>query len=103
MDYSNVIVKKPWGMEYLCYRNSNVAIWFLHIEEGKETSMHCHPQKTTGLVVLTGEVEVSFLSDSRKLKPLDKVMIRRGLFHSSKGEQRYQDRTGSGRKIHRRH
>jgi hypothetical protein len=46
--------------------------------------MHCHPKKTTGLVVLDGEVEVSFLADKRRLQSLDKVMIRRGLFHSTK-------------------
>ena len=40
MDYTDVIVKKPWGKEYLCYRNNEVAIWYLHIEKDKQTSMH---------------------------------------------------------------
>tara|TARA_R110000868_G_scaffold65454_2_gene195793 strand:+ start:168 stop:824 length:657 start_codon:yes stop_codon:yes gene_type:complete len=84
MDYSDVIVKKPWGMEYLCYRNSNVAIWFLHIEEGKETSMHCHPNKNTGFVLLKGKTELSFLRNTIKLKALDKIHIFRSRFHSTK-------------------
>ena len=46
--------------------------------------MHCHPTKTTGLVVLDGIAELSFLSDKRILQGLDKVMIRRGLFHQTK-------------------
>jgi hypothetical protein len=46
--------------------------------------MHCHPNKTTGLVLLDGEVEVSFLGNSNKLKPVSKTMIRKGLFHSTK-------------------
>lgn len=83
-NYNDNIVKKPWGYEYLAYENENVALWFLYIAPDQRTSMHCHPKKTTGLVLLDGEAEISFLSDSRKLKALDKVMIRRGLFHSTK-------------------
>ena len=83
-NYNKNIVKKPWGYEYLAYENENVGLWFLHIAQNQSTSMHCHPKKTTGLVVLDGEVEVSFLADKRQLTSLDKVMIRRGLFHSTK-------------------
>jgi mannose-6-phosphate isomerase-like protein (cupin superfamily) len=78
------IVKKPWGHEYLIYQNKDVALWFLYISPNQCTSMHCHPKKTTGLVLLDGEVEISFLADSRKIKSVDKAMIRRGLFHSTK-------------------
>ena len=83
-NYSSTIVKKPWGYEYLAYENEQVALWFLRINKDQSTSMHCHPKKTTGLVLLDGEAEVSFLADKRQLKSLDKVMIRRGLFHSTK-------------------
>jgi mannose-6-phosphate isomerase-like protein (cupin superfamily) len=83
-NHNKNIVKKPWGHEYLVYENENVGLWFLYIEPGQSTSMHCHPQKTTGLILLNGEIEVSFLADSRRLKSIDKVMIRRGLFHSTK-------------------
>lgn len=84
MNYKSNLVKKPWGYEYLAYENEDVGLWFLHINENQSTSMHCHPQKTTGLVVLDGSIQLSFLADSRNLNKLDKVMIRRGLFHSSK-------------------
>jgi len=84
MDYSDVVVKKPWGMEFLCYRNKDVAIWLLHIEKDKETSMHCHPNKNTGFVVLKGKVELSFLRNTIKLKALDKIHIFRSRFHSTK-------------------
>jgi hypothetical protein len=46
--------------------------------------MHCHPKKTTGLVLLDGNAQVSFLADSKILDPISKLMIRRGLFHSTK-------------------
>lgn len=83
-NHNTNIVKKPWGYEYLVYQNEHVALWFLYIAAGQSTSMHCHPKKTTGLVLLDGEAELSFLADKRELKSLDKVMIRRGLFHSTK-------------------
>ena len=83
-NYSKVIVKKPWGHEYLVYENSKVALWFLNIEENASTSMHCHPKKTTGLVLLDGDAELSFLADKKLISALSKNMIRRGLFHSTK-------------------
>jgi mannose-6-phosphate isomerase-like protein (cupin superfamily) len=84
MRYENSVVKKPWGYEYLAYENDECALWFLHINHDQRTSMHCHPNKTTGLVVLDGEAEVSFLSDKNPLKPISKIMIRKGLFHSTR-------------------
>jgi mannose-6-phosphate isomerase-like protein (cupin superfamily) len=84
MSHEINIVKKPWGYEYLVYQNNDVALWFLYISPNQCTSMHCHPKKTTGLVILDGEAEISFLADSRKIQAIDKVMIRRGLFHSTK-------------------
>jgi mannose-6-phosphate isomerase-like protein (cupin superfamily) len=84
LSYKNNVVKKPWGYEYLAYGNDHVGLWFLHIKHGHSTSMHCHPNKTTGLMLLEGEAEVSFLGNSVPLKPKDKLMIRKGLFHSTK-------------------
>lgn len=84
MSHKLNIVSKPWGYEYLVYENQDVALWYLHIDKDQKTSMHCHPKKTTGLVLLDGIAEVSFLADKRLIKSLDKVMIRRGLFHSTK-------------------
>ncbi|MBH09567.1 MAG: hypothetical protein CMG74_04285 [Candidatus Marinimicrobia bacterium] len=84
MQYEKTIVSKPWGYEYLVYQNNNIALWYLHIGSGHQTSMHCHPNKTTGLIVLDGEVEISFLGNSFLSKPVSKTMIRKGLFHSTK-------------------
>ena len=84
MSYLNKIVKKPWGYEYLVFENDKVAIWFLHIAYDQETSMHCHPNKTTGLILLDGVAEISFLTNKISVESLEKVMIRKGLFHSTK-------------------
>jgi mannose-6-phosphate isomerase-like protein (cupin superfamily) len=84
MRYQNNVVKKPWGYEYLAYENDECALWFLYIKENQRTSMHCHPKKTTGLVLLDGEAVVSFLNDENVLTPVSKIMIRKGLFHSTR-------------------
>lgn len=83
-NYSNNIVKKPWGYEYLAYQNKDVALWFLYIKPEHATSLHCHPNKTTGLILLDGQARVSFLNNDTILNPTNKVMIRKGLFHSTK-------------------
>jgi mannose-6-phosphate isomerase-like protein (cupin superfamily) len=82
--YEKTVVKKPWGYEYLVYQNEIVALWFLYIGYNQQTSMHCHPNKTTGLILLDGEAELSFLENTFKLKPVSKTMIRKGLFHSTR-------------------
>ena len=84
MSYKKKIVQKPWGYEYLVFENDKVALWFLHIAYNQKTSMHCHPNKTTGLILLDGEAQISFLGDKFDLKPVSKTMIRKGLFHSTK-------------------
>jgi mannose-6-phosphate isomerase-like protein (cupin superfamily) len=83
MSHVNNIVKKPWGYEYLAYENEHVALWFLYISKDQRTSMHCHPSKTTGLVVLDGGAEISFLNNKFPMSPINKMMIRKGLFHST--------------------
>jgi mannose-6-phosphate isomerase-like protein (cupin superfamily) len=83
MSHKSVIVQKPWGYEYLAYENENVALWVLHIKKDHSTSMHCHPNKTTGLIVVSGSVEMKFIADSKRLDAPAKQMIRRGLFHQT--------------------
>jgi quercetin dioxygenase-like cupin family protein len=83
-NHKGVVIDKPWGYEYLVYENQHVALWLLHIAQGQQTSMHCHPTKTTGLVLVQGEAELSFLADKKNIKAPEKQVIRRGLFHSTK-------------------
>jgi mannose-6-phosphate isomerase-like protein (cupin superfamily) len=83
-DFSKVVVKKPWGFEYLVYSDDNMGIWYLHINHEESTSMHCHPNKKTGLILLRGVAELSFLNESRFLTVPAKITIREGVFHSTK-------------------
>lgn len=82
-DYSKVIVKKPWGQEYLIFENNHVAIWILQIKKGAQTSMHCHPNKKTSLVVLQGNVVCSTLEKSYHEGPNGGLMIPKGAFHQT--------------------
>ena len=82
-NHHNSVVRKPWGYEYLVYKNDDVSLWLLNINKGKKTSIHCHPTKTTGLVLLEGIAEMIFLSDKKIIKAPHKQMIRRGLFHQT--------------------
>ncbi|MBI2822665.1 MAG: hypothetical protein HYX74_10600 [Acidobacteria bacterium] len=83
-DYRDVLVRKPWGYEYLLFENTEIALWYLFIRHGAQTSLHCHPRKKTGLIVLSGEAVIFFLNDSKPAKALTKLMIRPGLFHSTR-------------------
>ena len=80
-DYSRVIVKKPWGYEYLVFENEFVAIWMLHIVRKRKTSMHSHPQKRTSLILLAGSATCSHLEGAEKLNPMEGIIIDEGVFH----------------------
>lgn len=78
-----MVVKKPWGYEYVIYSNTDVEIKHLFINVNQNTSLHCHPNKKTGLCVVRGLVKVEFLNNHFWLEPGDKLMIRQGVFHKS--------------------
>ncbi len=80
-DYSKVVVKKPWGYEYLIFTNENIAVWILYLKKGAQTSMHCHPCKKTSLVVLEGEVVSSTISSDLKRRAGEGLLIDKAVFH----------------------
>ena len=85
--FYNKLVKKPWGNEYLIYENRKVAAWFLNIKYNKSTSLHCHPLKKTGFIILQGtaKVQIGIYKTNYKIyKPLSILVLRAGLFHSLK-------------------
>jgi len=81
LPYHNAIVKKPWGYEYLAFENEYVAIWVLQIIRKRKTSMHCHPRKKTGLILLSGTATFRHQNGSIELQALDGVVIDKGTFH----------------------
>jgi len=67
----------------MIYENCHLSVWMLKIKAGASTSLHCHPDKKTGLIILTGEAMVRFLSDDIPMHPFSKTLIREGVFHST--------------------
>lgn len=84
VDFDKVVVDKPWGYEYLMYRNPFSQVWSLFIKHNGITSMHCHPRKKTALIVLEGQAVFSTLNTSIHLELYDSVVIDSGVFHSTR-------------------
>ena len=82
-DYSKVVVKKPWGYEYLIFSNEAIAVWILYLKSGAQTSMHCHPGKKTSLVVLEGKVNCSTITESLERSAGEGLLIDKGVFHQT--------------------
>lgn len=82
-DYSRVVIKKPWGYEYLIFQNNHTAVWLLSIAHGTKTSLHCHPNKKTGLVLLAGNARVTSLNTSHEISAGQGFLIDKGAFHST--------------------
>jgi len=86
--YDNKIVHKPWGYEYTIFRYQNkLSITFLKINFNKKTSLHCHPKKKTGFILINGKAKIQlglWRSNSKNYSSPSKLMIREGLFHSIK-------------------
>lgn len=83
VDFTRFVVNKPWGCEYLVFSNPYIEIWHLFIKKLASTSVHCHPNKKTGLILLEGEAIFSTLNESLKLNPLDAIAMDAGVFHST--------------------
>ena len=86
--YSNKVVKKPWGHEYVIYKDKNkIAITLVSIKSGHSTSLHCHPKKKTGFIILNGKASVQIGIYKKNIKiynSLSRLVLRPGLFHSLK-------------------
>ncbi len=84
----NSKVIKPWGSEYTIFKNSVSSTKLLRINKNKATSLHCHPVKKTGFILIKGSVEVDLgFYNKKKLRSLSRLMIRPGLFHSTKNHE----------------
>ena len=86
--YDNKVVFKPWGYEYVVYRNANnLSVTLLNINHNKSTSLHCHPQKKSGFILLGGKAlfQLGLRKKNTELHTSpSKRMMARGLFHSIK-------------------
>ncbi len=83
-DYSKVVVRKPWGYEYLMFANHKTAVWILYLQPGFQTSFHCHPRKKTAVMVLSGEAACSTVDNDIVRSPGEGVLLGKGVFHRTK-------------------
>ena len=78
--YDKKIVIKPWGYEYVAFREKNdLGITFLNINYKKKTSLHCHPNKKTGFILLNGKAKIQlglWQKDNYTYNSPSKLMIR---------------------------
>ena len=81
-------MSKPWGYEYVVYRKlNNLSVTLLNIDYNKSTSLHCHPNKKSGFILLKGKAQFQlglWKKRSEIHSSPSKRMIARGLFHSIK-------------------
>lgn len=82
-NFSDVIVKKPWGYEYLLFENDDVAVWILHINPFSQTSMHCHPNKNTSLICLSGKIECKTLDEEYICDELNGIYLGKKVYHQT--------------------
>jgi len=84
--YSNNVVFKPWGYEYVIYSNlDKIAVTLVHVKYGCKTSLHSHPQKKTGFIILNGKalVQIGIYKENKKYYISgSRLVLRQGLFHS---------------------
>jgi len=82
IEYKNKVCVKPWGHEFLVFQNKRVAIWCLTIKKGHQTSLHCHFNKDTQIIVLKGAAKIS-LTDNKHiaLSEMSSVFLPHYNFH----------------------
>ncbi len=82
--YLDLCVSKPWGYELKIYEDALSEAWMLVLERLTCTSMHAHPCKTTILVCVAGEGELTSGDGERiELLPGTVVEIMPGARHQS--------------------
>lgn len=86
--YDKNKIIKPWGEEHVVFRDKKkLCITLLKIKPKHSTSLHCHPQKKTGFILLSGSAMIQlglYKSSRKKYESPSRLMIRTGLFHSIK-------------------
>ena len=92
INFDNSVIQKPWGEEYNIFRNKKkIAISYLRIKKGLSTSLHCHPSKKTGFLILKGTAEVQigiYKKNIKKYTSMSILVLRPGLFHKIKANKK---------------
>ena len=83
VEYKNKVCVKPWGHEFLAFQNESIGIWFLRITGGNRTSVHCHYNKDTTILVLKGSMRLELIDgEVLTINEMETVSIPHLKFHS---------------------
>ena len=82
IDYKNVICIKPWGYEFLAFETNKIGIWILSINKQQSTSLHCHFNKDTTIIILEGCAKLTLIDDVILLPVSTIINIPKNKFHS---------------------
>jgi rfaE bifunctional protein nucleotidyltransferase chain/domain len=83
VDYKDKVCVKPWGHEFLVFQNESIGIWFLRITGGNRTSVHCHYNKDTTILVLKGSMRLELVDgDILTVNEMETVYVPHYKFHS---------------------
>ena len=83
--YENGVCVKPWGHEFLIYENKKIGMWFLNIKKNTGTSLHCHFNKDTYIIVLEGCAKITLINNEiRYINCMESIYIPKYKFHSIK-------------------
>jgi hypothetical protein len=82
VSYANCVVTKPWGYEFEMFDDTKHALWLLHINAQRATSLHCHMHKTASFLPLSDGLQIVTLSGVIPLERGLKVVAKPGVFHS---------------------
>ncbi len=80
-DYLNKGYIKPWGYEYMAYQSNEIGIWILNVNQGCQTSVHCHFHKDTLLSVISGTFRIELYNNFKILNEGDTCFIPACMFH----------------------
>jgi len=76
-------INKPWNFEYHVFRG-DTGVTILHMDKGKETSLHYHKNKDTLFIVLSGEVNILVGNQETILLTGNRIEIPKGKLHRTK-------------------
>ena len=54
----NLVVKKPWGFEFVSCEMENLTLLVLHLKNNQSTSLHAHFLKDTPMILAQGKLTI---------------------------------------------
>ena len=83
VEYKDKVCVKPWGHEFLIFQSKSIGIWFLRITGGNRTSLHCHYNKDTTMIVLRGSMRLELVDgEVITVNEMESVYVPHYKFHS---------------------